>query len=353
MSQNGRAVSSQIVEDRLRKQEGDGHAGVRSRREWSPGAAAGAAARGSWPPGDGHGDEHGQARLRGATGRGRRRDGRTGPDVRRPSGGGRPPGRDRAPDDRDQHCSRRQARPEALRPVVPAHHQAAHRGNRSSAGRRRGDRRAALRRAGLRQLERNPRGRLGEDRGGPAGPAREDTRAPGDGSAAPRRGCRHQCRRRGDAIRRVLRARRHRRPGRTRAQAAVPVGRQRHRLCLLVARASSYAAGDRSRYSTAAACGSSPSGPPVTSASVWSAWPASSLLAGESQTFLACPTAPRRPRSFSVSPARTATRGLRRPGRRARRWPCWCAARCCSRWRWRAGCRRARRRWRCRSGGWC
>lgn len=57
--------------------------------------------------------------------------------------------------------------------------------------------------------------------------------------------------------------------------------------------------------------------------------------------------------SSRASPARTAMRGLRRSDRRARRWPCWCAARCRSRWLWPAGCRRAPRRWRCRPGGWC
>ena len=73
----------QMVGDRLRNQEGDGHAGFRGGRGRGPGAAAGAAARGSRSPGDGHDDEHGKTRTGETTGRGRRRDGRTGRDVRR------------------------------------------------------------------------------------------------------------------------------------------------------------------------------------------------------------------------------------------------------------------------------
>ena len=72
---------------------------------------------------------------------------------------------------------------EAPGPVVRHHQPAAYRRDGPPAGRGRGDRRTARRRAGLRQLERNPRGRLGEDRGGPAGPARRDGGAPGDGGA--------------------------------------------------------------------------------------------------------------------------------------------------------------------------
>ena len=70
--------------------------------------------------------------------------------------------------------ARRQARYEAHGSVVRHHQPAAHRGDRSPARRGRGDRRIPRRRAGLRQLERNPPGRMGEDRGGPAGPARGD-----------------------------------------------------------------------------------------------------------------------------------------------------------------------------------
>ena len=55
------------------------------------------------------------------------------------------------------------------RPVLRHHQPAAQRGDRPPAGRRRGDRRLPRRRAGPRQHERNPRGRMGQDRGGPAG----------------------------------------------------------------------------------------------------------------------------------------------------------------------------------------
>ena len=97
--------------------------------------------------------------------------------------------------------------------------------------------RTQLRRAGLRKLERNPQGRVGEDRGGPAGPGRgarrrdevtvairhlEDVVVKAGGAA--------------HAIRRALRAGRHRRPGRARAQAQVPARRGRHRLQLVGAR---------------------------------------------------------------------------------------------------------------------
>ena len=64
-------------------QEGDGHAGVRGRRDRGPGAAAGAAAGGPGPPGDGDDDERGQAGPAGAAGRRRRRDGRAGCGVGR------------------------------------------------------------------------------------------------------------------------------------------------------------------------------------------------------------------------------------------------------------------------------
>ena len=90
-----------------------------------------------------------------------------------------------------------------------------------------------VRRAELRQLERNPPGRLGEDRGGPAGPARGDGGAPGDGGDRPRRGRGRQGGWRGPALRLALRAGRHRRSGRARAQAAIPGGRGRHRLLLV------------------------------------------------------------------------------------------------------------------------
>jgi len=71
------------LEDRLWDQEGDGCAGVRGRRDRSRGAAAGAAARGPWPPGDGHDNEPGQVGLAGAAGRRCRRNGRAGCDVGR------------------------------------------------------------------------------------------------------------------------------------------------------------------------------------------------------------------------------------------------------------------------------
>src|SRR5215210_7513913 len=74
---------------------------------------------------------------------------------------------------------------------------------------------------------------MGEDRGGPAGLARGDDGARGDGGDLPPRGRGRQGWWRGPAIRRALRAGRHRRPGRARAQAAVPAGRGRHRLQLV------------------------------------------------------------------------------------------------------------------------
>src|SRR5215217_502167 len=130
-----------------------------------------------------------------------------------------PAGRGRAPND----CNRRQARYEALRPLVRRHQPAAHRGDGPPAGRRRGDRRIQLRRAELRQLERDPQGRMGEDRGGPAGPAEGDGGARGNGGDPPPRGHGPQGWWRGSAIRLALRARRQRHPGRGCAQAQFPL----------------------------------------------------------------------------------------------------------------------------------
>ena len=66
---DGGAVSSR-VRSQFWNQEGDGHAGVRGRRDRGPGAAAGAAVGGPGPPGDGDDDERGQAGLAGTAGRG-------------------------------------------------------------------------------------------------------------------------------------------------------------------------------------------------------------------------------------------------------------------------------------------
>src|SRR6266487_1145040 len=70
---------------------------------------------------------------------------------------------------------------------------------------------------------------MGEDRGGPDGPG-PGKRAQGSGGAPPPRGRRRQGWWRGPALRQLVRAGRHRRLGRARAQAAVPAGRGRHRL---------------------------------------------------------------------------------------------------------------------------
>src|SRR5258707_3789162 len=70
---------------------------------------------------------------------------------------------------------------------------------------------------------------MGEDRGGPGGPG-PDERAQGGRGARPPRGRGRQGWWPGPALRQLVRARRHRRPGRARAQAAVPAGRGRHRL---------------------------------------------------------------------------------------------------------------------------
>src|SRR5258706_3248736 len=70
---------------------------------------------------------------------------------------------------------------------------------------------------------------MGEDRGGPDGPGPGE-RAQGGGGAQPPRGRGRQGWWRGPALRQLVRAGRHRRLGRARAQAAVPAGRGRHRL---------------------------------------------------------------------------------------------------------------------------
>ena len=73
----------------------------------------------------------------------------------------------------------------------------------------------------------DPQGRMGQDRGGPAGGDR------GDEGDQPPRGRGRQGWRRGPALRRVLRAGRQRRSGQARAEAAVPARRGRHRLRLV------------------------------------------------------------------------------------------------------------------------
>src|SRR6266581_2743787 len=73
---------------------------------------------------------------------------------------------------------------------------------------------------------------MGEDRGGPDGPGPGE-RAQGGGGAPPPRGRGRQGWWRGPALRQLVRAWRHRRLGRARAQAAVPTGRGRHRLHIL------------------------------------------------------------------------------------------------------------------------
>src|SRR5215472_8264712 len=73
---------------------------------------------------------------------------------------------------------------------------------------------------------------MGEDRGGPDGPG-PARRARGGGGAPPPRGRGRQGWRRGAAVRRALRAGRHRRPGRARAQADVPARGGRRRLLLV------------------------------------------------------------------------------------------------------------------------
>src|SRR5712692_9815039 len=70
---------------------------------------------------------------------------------------------------------------------------------------------------------------MGEDRGGRDGPGPGE-RAQGGGGAPPPRGRGRQGWWRGPALRQLVRAGRHRRLGRARAQAAVPAGRGRHRL---------------------------------------------------------------------------------------------------------------------------
>ena len=70
---------------------------------------------------------------------------------------------------------------------------------------------------------------MGEDRGGPDGPGPGE-RAQGGGGAPPPRGRGRQGWWRGPALRQLVRAGRHRRLGRARAQAAVPAGRGRYRL---------------------------------------------------------------------------------------------------------------------------
>ena len=168
-------------------------------------ASSGAAAGGPWPPGDRDDDERGQAGAAGAAGRRGRRDGRAGCGVGGRGGGRGPAGRDREPDDGPVRGARRQAQPEEGRPLLRHHQPAPQRGDRPPAGRGRGDRCLPHRRAGPRQHERNPQGRMGQDRGGPAGGAggNEGDQPPGGRG---RRG-----RRRGSALRRVLRAGRQRR----------------------------------------------------------------------------------------------------------------------------------------------
>src|SRR5260370_324387 len=68
---------------------------------------------------------------------------------------------------------------------------------------------------------------MGQDRGGRAGGGG------GDEGDQPPRGRGRQGRRRGPALRRALRAGRHRRPGQVRAEAAVPARRGWHRLLLV------------------------------------------------------------------------------------------------------------------------
>ena len=98
-------------------------------------------------------------------------DGLDAASVRRGRRGG-PAGRGRPPDDGDQHRPRREAGHQAHGPLVRPDQPAAHRGHRPSAGRRGGDRRVPRRRAELRAAGTGIRaGRLGEDRGRPAGPA--------------------------------------------------------------------------------------------------------------------------------------------------------------------------------------
>src|SRR5258708_7054716 len=70
---------------------------------------------------------------------------------------------------------------------------------------------------------------MGEDRGGPDGPGPGE-RAQGGGGAPLPRGRGRGGWWRGPALRQLVRAGRHRRLGRARAQAAVPAGRGRHRL---------------------------------------------------------------------------------------------------------------------------
>src|SRR5215207_10139446 len=71
------------AESQFWNQGGDDYAGVRGRRDRGHGAAAGAAARGPWPRGDGYDDGPGQVGLAGAAGRRCCRDGRAGCGVSR------------------------------------------------------------------------------------------------------------------------------------------------------------------------------------------------------------------------------------------------------------------------------
>jgi hypothetical protein len=116
------------------------------------------------------------------------------------------------------------SRHQAHRPVVRHHQPAtAHRGDGPPAGRGGGDRRIPVRRAELRQLERNPHGRMSQDRGGSAGPGRGTIMRGGAGDQ-PRRGPDPQGWRRGHCrIRRVSTGQSATgRPGRGSCAAAVP-----------------------------------------------------------------------------------------------------------------------------------
>ncbi len=110
----------------------------------------------------------------------------------------------RAPADRD-----REGRPAESRPLVRVDQPAAHRGDRRAAGGRARGGCGPVRGAELRRLALRPRGRVGEDRGGPPGrrPAAAHGTNPG-GHQAPRVGGNGSARPRGRGapVRRVLRA---------------------------------------------------------------------------------------------------------------------------------------------------
>ena len=127
----------------------------------------------------------------------------------------------------------RQARPEALRPVVRADQPAAHRGARPPDRRRAGLRRAARRRPELHRLAQHPVRRLGQGRGGPAGPGAAEGAAGDAGGDPLPRGGGAEGRRHGAAVRRLLRRRRRNPMRRDGAEAAVPAGRRRTGLHVL------------------------------------------------------------------------------------------------------------------------